>query len=130
MADERKTDEQPPLSSTDLAMERTILAHERTLMAWVRTATSLISFGFTLYKIFQELGKSGNANIIFTPRRVGMIMIFFGLLGLLLAQIQHQRAMKRLRKSYPAAPRSVSAVLGILVLLFGLTLFLGALFRQ
>jgi uncharacterized membrane protein YidH (DUF202 family) len=40
---------------TALALERTRLAHERTLMAWVRTATSLISFGFTIYKAFEYL---------------------------------------------------------------------------
>ena len=38
---------------TRLAVDRTRLAYERTLMAWVRTATSLISFGFTIYKFFQ-----------------------------------------------------------------------------
>ena len=36
---------------TDLAVERTLMALDRTLMAWVRTATSLISFGFTIYKL-------------------------------------------------------------------------------
>lgn len=45
--------ERPMDTSTKLAFERTNLAHERTLMAWVRTATSLISFGFTIYKFFQ-----------------------------------------------------------------------------
>ncbi len=42
---------------TDLAVARTLLALDRTLMAWVRTATSLISFGFTIYKIFQQLAQ-------------------------------------------------------------------------
>ena len=42
-------------SSTRLAVDRTRLAHERTLMAWVRTATSLISFGFTIYKFLALL---------------------------------------------------------------------------
>ena len=41
-------------------MDRTRLAYERTLMAWVRTATSLISFGFTIYKFRRILAaKSG-----------------------------------------------------------------------
>ena len=35
--------------ATKLAVDRTRLAYERTLMAWVRTATSLISFGFTIF---------------------------------------------------------------------------------
>ena len=44
--------------SVNLAADRTRLAYERTMMAWTRTATSLSTFGFTIYKFFQiELGK-------------------------------------------------------------------------
>ncbi len=39
--------------STRLSYERTFLAHERTLMAWVRTSSSLITFGFSIYKFFE-----------------------------------------------------------------------------
>ena len=49
-------------AGTRLAVDRTRLAYERTLMAWVRTATSLISFGFTIYKFFEfESGKGAIA---------------------------------------------------------------------
>jgi putative membrane protein len=50
----REVEVKPTLSNIDLAFERTMLAYERTLMAWIRTAISLISFGFTIYKFFQE----------------------------------------------------------------------------
>jgi putative membrane protein len=120
-----------PLSSTDLACERTMLAHERTLMAWVRTAISMISFGFTIYKVFEEFSRQeGRHSGLFTPRLVGMTMIGFGLLALLLAQLQHQIALKKIRKIYPAMQKSISSIIGVLVLMFGLALFLGALFRQ
>ena len=119
------------LSNNDLAFERTMLAHERTLMAWIRTAVSMISFGFTIYKFFEELSKTPEGqHQLFTPRIVGMIMILFGLLSLLLAQIQHQIAVRKLKQYFPATQRSVSSVLSILVLMFGLALFLGALFKQ
>ena len=50
----------PPLdTSSRLAYERTYLAHERTLMAWVRTALALISFGFTIAKVFEYLREKG-----------------------------------------------------------------------
>lgn len=132
MIDEKNTEKASiPLSNTDLAFERTLLAYERTLMAWVRTAVSLISFGFTLYKFFQEWRKDNvPVQSIFTPRIVGMIMILFGLLGLLVAEIQHHRAIQRLKRDYPTAQRSLSSVLAILILMFGLALFLAALFRQ
>jgi putative membrane protein len=42
--------EQPLDASTRLAAQRTRLAQERTLMAWIRTCTSLIAFGFTIFK--------------------------------------------------------------------------------
>jgi inner membrane protein YidH len=119
------------ISNTDLAMERTALAHERTLMAWIRTSVSLISFGFTIYKFFEEWNRNPNATkTLLTPREVGMLMIGFGLIALLLAQIQHRSAVKKLKKLYPTIQISVSGVLSILILIFGLMLFLGALFRQ
>ena len=121
----------PTLSNTDLAFERTVLAYERTLMAWIRTAISCISFGFTIYKFFQEWRKTEEpVQTIFTPRVVGMIMILFGLIGLLFATVQHYTAVKKLKKDYPNVQRSLSSVLAILILMFGLALFLAALFRQ
>ena len=132
MAEETNTIKQHQVpTSTELAFERTMLAHERTLMAWIRTAISMISFGFTIYKFFQELSNTPEGqHRLFTPRIVGMIMILFGLLSLLLAQVQHQIAIKKIRQYYPATQKSVSSVLSILVLMFGLALFLGALFKQ
>ena len=131
MSEDKNELSHTPLSNTDLAFERTMLAYERTLMAWIRTGVSLISFGFTLYKFFEEWRKTEQpVQSLFTPRIVGMIMILFGLLGLLFAEIQHYRAVKRLKIDYPKAQRSLSSVLAILILVFGLALFLGALFRQ
>ena len=131
MTDQNTEKANTTLSSNDLAFERTMLAHERTLMAWIRTAVSMISFGFTIYKFFQELSKTPEGQPqIFTPRIVGMIMILFGLLSLGLAQVQHQIAVKKLKQYYPGTQRSVSSVLSVLVLMFGLALFLGALLKQ
>jgi putative membrane protein len=100
-------------------------------MAWVRTAISMISFGFTIYKFFEETSKTpeGQQRLL-SPRIVGMVMISFGLLSLFLAQLQHQMAVKKIRTAYPGSQRSILSVLSVLILLFGLALFLGALFRQ
>ena len=59
-----------------------------------------------------------------------MVKILFGLLSLLLAQVQHQNAVKKSKQYYPATQRSVSSVLSVLVLMFGLALFLGELLKQ
>lgn len=115
---------------TGLSYQRTALSYERTLMSWVRTATSLITFGFTIYKFFEEMQKGSAEHRLLTPRRVGLLMISFGLLSLLFAQIQHHIAYTKLKADYPQIQKSLSSVLGILILLFGLLLFLAALFRQ
>src|SRR4051794_13509003 len=116
------------LSNTDLAFERTVLAHERTLMAWVRTAISMISFGFTIYKFFQRTSNTTDgAHLLLSPRVVGMIMISFGLLSLLVAEIQHYDAIKKLKLNSLLVQRPISSVMTVLILIFGLALFLGAL---
>jgi putative membrane protein len=115
---------------TELSYERTALSYERTLMSWIRTATSLISFGFTIYKFFEEVQKSGHRSALITPRMLGMIMIGFGVVGLLFAQIQHIMAYKKLKTEYPPVQRSLSSVLGALILVIGLLLFMAALYRR
>ncbi len=90
------------LSATDLAFERTMLAHERTLMAWIRTATSMISFGFTLDKFFDEMKRTANApGQLLSPRIVGMVMIIFGLLSLVLAPNTTSDCCKKIKGILP-----------------------------
>src|SRR4029453_4374300 len=89
-------------NATQLAVGRTRLAYERTLMAWVRTATSLISFGFTIYKFFQFLheenaGKMPPAEHFIGPRQFALVMILVGLGTLGLATLQHRQHMQMLR---------------------------------
>jgi len=129
MEEKNKAQPNETMSNTDLAFERTMLAQERTLMAWIRTSISLISFGFTIYKFFEELSKEKEQAIL-TPRLVGMIMIAFGFIALLFAQIQHNAGIKKLKQNYPNVQRSLSTILSTLILVFGLILFLAALFRQ
>ena len=109
-------------TSTRLAVDRTRLAYERTLMAWVRTATSLISFGFTIYKFFQfDVSKQPlHASSIIGPRGFALIMITVGLLSLLLSTVDHRRHMKALRDEFGGVPYSTSTVVATLVAGMGL----------
>jgi putative membrane protein len=120
--------------ATKLAVERTRLAHERTLMAWVRTATSLISFGFTIYKFFQFLREEKGGDVptgIIGPREFALMMIGIGLAALIFATIGHRRSMEALRAEYGVMiPRSLSMIVAVLVGLLGVLLFWAALFRE
>jgi putative membrane protein len=119
-------------TADQLAVERTWLAHERTTMAWVRTATSLISFGFTIYKFFQlELRKPVSSTVpLVGPREFALIMIAIGLVALILANIQHYQAMARLRAMSGETPRSVAGIVAWLVGGLGVIALLAVFFHQ
>lgn len=122
-----KTMAQPSIS-TKLAIERTSLAYERTLMAWIRTAVSLITFGFTVYKIFQFEERAGIQQII-GPREFAMIMITIGLASLIMATIQNANSRKALAKQYAGLPRSVAAWASALTSLLGIGAMIAVVFR-
>jgi len=109
---------------TRLAVDRTRLAHERTLMAWVRTATSLISFGFTIYKFFQfERGPAPAAQSLIGARGFALIMIGTGLVALVLSAIEHRRSMQSMRAEFGHVPVSTAAIVAALVSALGLLAF-------
>ena len=118
-------------SSTELALERTNLAHERTLMSWVRTATSLITFGFTIYKFFQlELQGRPPLQGAIGPRQFAVLMISIGLLSLMAATIEYRVHRNGLRRRYPGGPPlSLVGVVAALVSLLGLLALAAVLFR-
>lgn len=114
-----------------LALERTFLAHERTLMAWVRTATSLITFGFTLYKYFYYLHEQDplrHPQRILGARTYGLLMIVVGMLTLVLAAWQHRQQIAPLRAQYHNAPLSLSLLVASLIAGLGLVAIVAAAF--
>jgi inner membrane protein YidH len=119
--------------ATQLAVERTHLAHERTMMAWVRTSTSLISFGFTIYKFMQYMQQQGGAPLhlgTLTPRRFGLLMIGMGLLALVVAAIEHRRNVRALEARYGQAPTSLATIVASLIAGLGLLTFVAVYLRE
>ena len=118
-------------SSLRLSYERTNLSHERTLMAWVRTATSLITFGFAIYKFFQlEAGEELlPRRQIIGPRRFAMLMIGIGLFALLTAAVQNWQYRRRLLEHYPDAPRSLATLVAGLIALLGILAMAAVVFK-
>jgi len=121
-----------PDVATRLAVDRTRLSYERTLMAWIRTATSLITFGFSIYKFFQiELaGGPSSGNRLIGPREFALLMISIGLLSLLMATFQNRRDLRALKAQYPDIPRSLARVVAALIAILGLLALIAVLFRE
>lgn len=120
-------------SWTELALDHTLLAHDRTLMVWVRTATSLISFGFTIYKFFQYLrepqGLEPDGRVL-GPRRFAMLMISIVLASLMLATIQQLRLRKKLKRIYPEAGFSLATIMSAFISLLGILALIVVILRQ
>jgi putative membrane protein len=121
-----------PDANTKLAVDRTHLAYERTLMAWIRTATSLITFGFSIYKFFQieEAGGASRSGRLIGPREFALLMIIIGLVSLIMATLEHRSNLRALSAQYPGSPRSLATVLAALISLLGLAALFAVIFRQ
>jgi len=123
---------QPMDASVRLAFERTMLAHERTLMAWIRTATSLITFGFTIYKFFELEGTSSGRprpHQIIGPREFAIFMIGIGLAGLTFAALDNRRHRVGMRRSGLKAPTSYTTVVAVLIAILGFIALFSVIFR-
>jgi len=121
-----------PPSSTQLAIDRTRLAFERTTMAWVRTATSLITFGFSVYKFFQIEANKDVPGRIIGPREFALMMISIGIFALIIATVQHVQSMRTMRAHSHGmhVPRSLAALVGGLMSLLGVVALIAVLLRR
>jgi putative membrane protein len=98
------------------------------MMAWIRTATSLISFGFTIYKFFQLETQQGQDHVL-GPRGFAVIMIGTGLVALMLSGVQHRESLRLLKETYGPVPRSVAGPVAALVAVLGVLALIGVLVR-
>ena len=132
MTDQVEASATGPSINTKLAYERTNLAHERNLMAWVRTATSLITFGFAIYKFFQlEIGvERVRSQQLIGAREFALLMMAIGLIALIVSTIQYWQYRKDLKREYPQVPRSMAAWVAGLISLLGILGLVAVIFRM
>lgn len=111
--------------STKLAFDRTWAAYERTMLAWVRTGTSLITFGFSVYKFFDIVRSDyPHRQHLITARQFGMILVSIGLASLLLATIEYRQSIRMLGAQYEGLrPRSLAVIVAALISVLGIAAF-------
>jgi putative membrane protein len=98
-------------------------------MAWTRTATSLISFGFTIYTFFHNFGNREQANRPAGARNAALAMISVGLVCLLLATIRHQKDVHELEAEYAVKPRRTAPIVAGLIVVLGIFGLITVAFR-
>jgi putative membrane protein len=82
---------------TGMSFQRTRMSADRTLMSVIRTSLSLISFGFTIYQVFQKLKEAGTLTNSAPARNFGLALVWLGIAMLILGIVYHVRYMLGLR---------------------------------
>lgn len=110
---------------TDLATGRTLMAADRSLMAWLRTALSMISFGFTIYKVLEGFQKSGeNLPHDYSPQTVGLFLTGLGTVSMVMGTVEYWQRIKVLREMYPIKTFRPSFVMAMIISITGMFFFL------
>jgi putative membrane protein len=87
---------------TDQEIRDIRLADDRMLMDWVRTGLSMISFGFTIYKVLEGLKESPRDVLThplaqqFSPRNVGLFLCGVGTLSIVMGAFEYAKSLREL----------------------------------
>ncbi len=121
-----------PDASTSVAFETVRASNERIMMSWISTATSLIAFGFSIYKFFQiEAPGTRQQNRLIGPREFAFALVSIGIFSLLLATIEHRQGARALAAQYGAGRRiSLAGVVAGLISILGIFALLAMVFSQ
>src|SRR5262245_14069181 len=82
---------------TGMSFQRTRMSADRTLMSVIRTSLSLISFGFTIFQVFEKLRDAGTIPHAGAARNFGIMLVALGILMLMGGIIYHAQFMIGLR---------------------------------
>jgi putative membrane protein len=115
---------------TDLATTRTLMAADRTLMAWTRTALSMISFGFTIYKLLEGFREAGvHLAHPHSPRTIGLFLTGMGTVSMVLGTIEYWRSIVSLREYHAVSICRPTFFVALVMAFSGSFLFLSIIIR-
>ena len=83
---------------TGMSFQRTRMSADRTLMSVIRTSLSLISFGFTIYQLFQKMREQEILASSAPAQNFGTALVGLGVLMLVMGIVYHLRFMLGLRE--------------------------------
>jgi putative membrane protein len=100
------------------------MAADRTLMAWVRTSLSLLSFGFTIYSILEELPRladrlPGSTN----SRGAGLFLAAMGTFAMVMGTVDYWQTLKQMQQQRQFSLTRPALIMALLMSVIGLTLF-------
>jgi putative membrane protein len=116
---------------TGMSFQRTRMSADRTLMSVIRTSLSLISFGFTIFQIFQKLrelqllknsGSARNFGEALVYLGIGMLVVGIGYHVVFMLGLRRERQMLKrsgLIHAESQFPPSLTLLVAIVLLIIG-----------
>ena len=126
---------------TGMSFQRTRMSADRTLMSVIRTSLSLISFGFTIFQVFEKLRDHNVIAHAGSGRNFGVTLVGLGILmlvGGIAYHLQFMGGLREERKAMTAAglvhgeshfPVSLTLITATILLLVGIVAIVSMLFQ-
>lgn len=126
---------------TGMSFQRTRMSADRTLMSVIRTSLSLISFGFTIFQVFEKLRDQSIITHGAPARNFGVTLVLLGILMLIGGIIYHVQFMIYLREQRTEMitaglvhgqskfPLSLTLATAIILLLIGIAAIVSMIFN-
>ena len=126
---------------TGMSFQRTRMSADRTLMSVIRTSLSLISFGFTIFQVFEKLRDQSIITHGAPARNFGVTLVLLGILMLIGGIIYHVQFMIHLREQRTEMitaglvhgqskfPLSLTLATAIILLLIGIAAIVSMIFN-
>ena len=126
---------------TGMSFQRTRMSADRTLMSVIRTSLSLISFGFTIFQVFEKLREQAVITHAGAARNFGVALVALGIVMLIGGIIYHLQFMLHLREQRSTMvadglvhgeskfPPSLTLITAIILLLIGIFAIVSMVFR-
>ena len=126
---------------TGMSFQRTRMSADRTLMSVIRTSLALISFGFTIFQVFEKLRDQSVITHAGSARNFGVTLVALGILMLSGGIIYHLQFMTHLREQRDEMigeglvhgqsqfPVSLTLITAIILLLIGVFAIVSMMFR-
>jgi putative membrane protein len=126
---------------TGMSFQRTRMSADRTLMSVIRTSLSLISFGFTIFQVFEKMRDHNIIMHAAAGRNFGLALVALGIVMLVGGIVYHLQFMLGLREERDAMtanglihaqsrfPVSLTLITAIILLLIGVFAIVSMMFR-
>jgi putative membrane protein len=126
---------------TGMSFQRTRMSADRTLMSVIRTSLALISFGFTIFQVFQKLRDQSVITHDAAARNFGITLVLLGIGMLILGiiyELQFMRGLRRERDEMTKAglihgssgfPPSLTLITALVLLVIGFFAIISMVFH-